>query len=757
MRCKLMESTPFESDVLRAAVRAVLATGLTRGSLTFLALPAAAQQGSAAAPAQSAALEEIVVTAQRREQSIQDVPVSVSAFTAKDIENRAATNLIELAATTPNVSFNTSVTGQDIRIRGVGASDTTLIFDPGVGVYVDGLYLPRMSGLNLDLIGIERVELLRGPQGTLFGRNTIGGAINITTSRPSDEFSGDVELTTGSYGRFDALLGIEGPIADGTLSGRLAGVIRSRDGYGERLDFATGGKIDEADNVDRYAVRGSLDWTPTESVDVLLSADVGSIDEKGQLLHIQKTFPTRLVTTSNIFTTPDYNDQFVAADPHANYATGPNYNKSDTWSTSMTIDWKLSPSSKFRSITAYYDAQSKVGNDLDGSPLNLFEQNATEDATYFSQELQLGGLAFDERLNWLTGLYYGKETGHLHSDALLFQTLYTSPFRVDLSQKLDIWTDNWNGAAFGQGTYNITDKLSMTAGARYSYDWKQVEHERASVNTGAITLPFDKMDDNWAAWSGRFGFEYRWTPDVMGYISAARGFKSGGINGASTTAAAFQPFDPEYLWTYEAGLRSEWFDKSLRFNASVFYSDYSDMQFRVYYQAPSGALDQIVENVGASTVKGFELELQAVPVENLLLTASVGYLNGEYTKAAVGSPITLKDEMVDMPEWSFTVMGDFTVPLQAGSKLVAHVDASYKAEQQRLLANSPYGVQPSYTLLNARLAFTTADDHWEAAVFGTNITDEVVLSWAYDIRTAMNIFGEYAAPRMWGASLKYSF
>ena len=753
MRRNTMGSMPRAGVQLAAAVRAALF--LTAATCTASA--AVAQQAGSAPPPRSAGLEEIVVTAQRREQSLQEVPISVTAFTARDIENRAATNLTELAATTPNVSFNSSVTGQNIRIRGVGAGDTTLIFDPGVGVYVDGLYLPRMSGLNLDLVGIERVEVLRGPQGTLFGRNTIGGAINITTSRPSEEFAGKAEITTGSYNRLDALLSVEGPIVDGVLAGRLSGVMRSRDGYGERREFATGKKLDEADNRDRYAIRGSLEWTPTEDVDVLLNADYGSIDEKGPLLHIQKTFQTQLVRTSNLFTNPDYNDQFVARDKHVNYATGPNGSEADAWGTSLNVDWQLG-ATKFRSITAYYDQSSMSAHDLDGSPLNLFEQpRVSEDVTYYSQEFQLGGVALGERLNWLTGAYYGNEEGHLDGNSYIFQTLYLSPFKVDASQKLDIWTDNWNAALFGQGSYDLTDQLSVTLGARYSYDSKQAAHERASMNTGKITLPFAEMDDTWSAWSGRFGFEYQFTTDVMAYVSAARGFKSGGINGAATTPSAFLPFDPEYLWTYEAGVRSESFDRRLRVNASLFYSDYSDMQFRVFQQLAGGGLVQVVDNVGAARINGFELEVQAAPIENLMLSAGVGYLDGEYTEAAPLSPITLDDELVDTPKWTMTAAGDYTHALPGGSQVVLHADYTYRTEQQRLLTNSPYGVQRAYDWLNARVAFVTAGGRWEAAVFGTNLTNDTVLTWAYDISTAMNIFGEYAEPRMWGASLKYRF
>lgn len=366
---------PADRDVLRAAITTALAAGLVFGPAGSAM---AADSAGTAASGKGAGLEEIVVTAQRREQSLQDVPVSINAFTAKDIANRAATNLGEIVQTAPNVGFSSSVVGQSIRIRGVGTGDNTLIFDPGVGVYIDGLYMPRMDGLDFDLLGIERVEVLRGPQGTLFGRNTIGGAVNITTSKPSKESSAEVEAITGSFNRFDALMNLQGPLIKDVLAGQISLASRTRDGYGARRDFVTGTKIDTTDNVNRYSVRGGLDWTPSENLDVVLHADKFSASEKGQMLHIQKTFQTPYVQVSNSLTGPvygmTYNDQFVTKDVYTSYATGPNGSKLDNWDASLTVDWRISPKTKFRSITAYFNQSGVQEADLDGSPLNLFEQ-----------------------------------------------------------------------------------------------------------------------------------------------------------------------------------------------------------------------------------------------------------------------------------------------------------------------------------------------------------------------------------------------
>lgn len=727
---------------------------LTLAAWAALALPAMAQENSEAAPPPTAGLEEIVVTAQRREESIQNVPVSVTAFSAADIESRGATSLLDLGMASPNVTFNTSSRGQNIRIRGVGAGDTQAIFEPGVGIYVDGLYLPRMNGMNLDLVGIERVEVLRGPQGTLFGRNTIGGAINITTSRPSETLAGSVELTLGNYDRQDLQLGLEGPIVPGVLSGSIAGLIRKREGYGVRRDFITGNRIDEGDDQDRQAVRGNLLWRVNDDLEVRLTADYSSRDEKNPIYDLIQTFPTALVTTSNALTELDYNDQFLTPDGYTNYATGPNADKLDAWSTSLILEWKLAAVT-FKSLSSYLDQRHVQASDIDASPLNIFEQIVTEKSTYHSQEFQLMGLALNDRLNWIAGLYYGKERVQMNGKSYIFQTLWDAA-GVDASQDLNIWTDNANAAAYGQVNHKLTDRLSVTAGLRYSYDDKEVSRQRQRLNPPfAVFVPFAAADDTWGATSGRLGLEYRWNDEVMSYVSAARGYKSGGLNGSSTSTQAFLPFDPEYLWTYEVGVRSDWLDRRLRVNASVFQTDYSDLQFFIFRTDSTGAPIQVVDNVAKAEITGFELETTALPLPGLMLTAGVGYLDGKYNSVEPGSPITLRDEFPDTPEWTLSVAGEYSHLLADGARLSGRVDYAYKTEQQRLSSNSPLAVQKGYPTLNARLAFASSSGNWEAAIFGDNLTDEEVMWWAFDARTVMNMHASYAPPRTWGVSVKY--
>ena len=715
------------------------------------------------------ALDAIVVTAQRREQSIQDVPVSISAFSAEDLEARVATSLSDLSSFTPNFNFANYDSGMNLHIRGVGSSDASLFFDPGVGVFLDGVYLPRLRGLDLDLVGIERIEILRGPQGTLFGKNTIGGAISVVSKRPGDEFSGTAEVTTGRFNRLDARFGIDGPIVPGKLSGQLAGVIRKRDGYGRRIDFATGEKIGETGNQDSFSARASLNWTPREDVDVLFVLDGTSAHEQGGVHHLvatpAPTSPNAPVAMINAFTAQPYDSRYLTTDVYETYATGPNFSSVDGWGVTLNVHWDRGTWA-LRSITSFRHQKTRYGWDNDGSPIPLFEQPFFEDSDQLSQEIQLSGVASDDRLNWVAGLYYADESAMMEAATLVAQPLWTATFpsppfppgfRIDASQLLHVWSDAWSAAAFGQGTYKLTDKLSFTAGARYSYDWKELGRQRQRINSGVIHVPYGKLDDNWSAVTGRLGFEYRQTDDVMYYVSAARGYKSGGINAAGVTTLEFTGFDPEYLTTYEVGLRSDWLERRLRFNASVFFSDYEDLQLRSVRADPTGQPINLVGNVAAAEVTGFELELTALPAPGLELTASVGYLDARYTRVEPGTPVTTAMEFLDTPEYSFALSGQYTHPLAGGAEVTGRVDYSYTAEQQRGLTNTPLLVQDAYSMVNARIAWRSAGSQWEVALFGTNLTDERVMTFGFDLSSLGFVDAQYGPPRQWGASVRYNF
>jgi iron complex outermembrane receptor protein len=732
---------------------AIVITGIILG----LSVPVLAQTTGTTASQVKDTIEEIVVTARKREEQLQDVPQSISAFTADDMDARSATSLGDIANLTPNFSFLTTFGGgTSIRIRGVGQNDPSVFFDPGVAIYVDGAYIPRMRGVDFDLMDFARIEVLRGPQGTLFGRNATGGALNIITTRPGNEFSGSAEVTIGRYDRLDGKLRVDVPLAPGVLSARLTGATGNRDGYGKILDFSTGAMIGEMGNNESLGGRAEINWTPRSDVDVLLSLDISRMNEANPVSSMLTAAVPPAIAAVNLFVDPDFGPQMVTGNPYTNYGAGSNYSDSNTWGISANVAWEHEGWS-LRSITSYREMNSAYGIDPDLSPLEIFNQTFTEESQAFSQELQLSGQSFQDRLDWIAGLYYFEEDSGMTADTLLLQPLFTF-LGVDSSLRLDVSSDATSWAVFGQGTYQLTDRLSITAGLRYSEDEKEVGRVRHSVNRPmVVTLPFESLKDSWGAISSRAGIEYRWTNDVMTYFSASRGFKSGGINGASFFGQHV-PFDPEYIWTYELGLRSDWLDKRLRFNATGFYSDYTDLQFRVALASPTGAPIAIVTNAAKAEIYGFEIELSAVPAPGLELTASTGYTHARYTELDPGTPVTLNDKFAITPEWSLMLAGQYTIPVENWGELTGRVDYSYKSETELAAINSPLLVQDGYSYVNARLTFRHNSGNWEVAAFVTNLTDEIIAVAGADFVPSFGFATlQYAAPRQWGVSLKYNF
>ncbi len=717
---------------------------------------------SAVAAEITGTLGEVIVTAQRREQSIQEVPVSVTAFSGMQLEERSMTSLSEIAFASPNFSFATAdQQGNLLRIRGVGQTEGSLFFDAGVAVFLDGIYLPRMRGEDLDTAGIERIEVLRGPQGTLFGKNTIGGAINIVTARPGDEFSGTAEVTVGRFNRVDGKMSLDGPLVEGRLSARVVGVVRNRDGYGKRLDFATGDKTEEMGDQDSASGRLAVNWTPSEDLEILLSVDATSVNERAGVHNLVAAFTATCgqpgpLALLNCLTDPDYGPWYMTDDPYTSYATGPNYFRLDGWGVAFNAYWNRGTWG-IRSISGFRHQRNTYGVDFDGSPINVFEADTLEESDQFSQEFQLNGLAFADRLNWIIGVYYASEDARMQADTLILQALYDA-VGADSSTSLRIWQDSKSFAGYGQITYKLNEKLSLTAGARYSYDEKEASRERARVNTGVVYIPKVTIDDDWSAFTGRIGFEYHMTPDIMSYVSAARGYKSGGINGAGVSVLEFAPFDPEFLWTYEVGLRSEWFERRVRFNVSAFHSDYSSMQFRSLRIDPdTNAPINLIANVGSAKITGLEAELTVLLPQGWELGASLGYQDARYKDIAPGTPGVTEDmKLPNTPEWSAALFAQYTHALGNGGEIVARVDYSYTDDQQLAVSNTPYLMQPDYSMVNARLTYRSGSN-WELSLFGTNLSNEKVMITGADVRALGWIDAEFGAPRQWGVSSKIRF
>ena len=735
-----------------------------------LLIQAAIAGSAAAAPDEAPAgqLEEIVVTARRAEESLQRVPVSVSAISAEDLASRSLESLSDVGQTVPNLLFGErGASGRGsavVYIRGVGQADVRPTYDPAVGVYIDGVFLGRMQGNDLDTMDVERVEVLRGPQGTLFGKNTSGGAVNIVTRQPDlTQYAGRVLLTGGSRSRFDALASLNLPLATDKAALLVTASRRTQDGYGTRADGQSMGDVDRTSG--RLALRLQL----TEDFSALLAADALSYDETNSMFKLISVYPAAPpVALINRFTPVPYDARWLSPSDFFNYATGPNSSRGDLYGTALTLGYDLG-ATQLKSISAYRDNVVHSDQDADVSPVTILDEYDESRQHQFSQELQASGTSLDDRLDWVLGLYYFDESVHNKVDFSIVPALL--PIIGNASFSNDLRVRNESYAVFGQGNYALTEKLRVTTGLRYTHDRKEVDRRNLSYPSGIPNQPQAIRSATSDDVSPRVGLDYQWTPQLMSYISAAKGYKAGGFNGRASSVRDFNEYDPETVWTYELGLRSDFLDRRVRFNATAFYSDYSDLQLQISGSTTvngAPAPFNVVTNVPEARIVGGEIELRVIPVRGLQLSAEAGFTDAKYTKLPtdaqfLASQLIDKDsEFVYTPKSSLTLAAEYNTAVSERFELTARVDYAHKSTINYDVANSPLLRQEPYGLLNARLTFGHLSEGLSLSVFGTNLTDEHYFVGGFDDADTPNpglgfAFLNMAPPREYGVSVQWRF
>jgi len=752
-------------------------------------------------PAARAELEEIIVTARKRAEPLQKTPVSITAFTVEQLEKPGMDDLIDVARYAPNVVFDqgTGNTGgqfnSQLFIRGVGQVDFLFSSDPGVGVYVDEVYLPRVVGSLMDVMDLERVEILRGPQGTLFGKNTIGGALNITSVKPSGQFGAVADVTFGSRDRIDGRLSVDIPLVKDTLDARITASTRNQDGYVKRINQPPRATGDT--NADGF--RGTVHWQPGNGWDAMFEGDYVRRREEAianELLDVRMTDP--VLGLWNLLVAPTYGpgavyDGRFITHGFDSQATGPSLSDLDMWGVSANISKEISSSLSFKSITAFREEDAQFGADQDHSPYKYLETTNDNNHDAFSEELQLNGKNFGDRLDWVAGLFYMHETASDQFDVVLGGGLFDglerlpapliplapgvtcppppgvfapcaggpgNPINVSLDFDLTIFDDIDidSYAGYAQGTFKFTDRFSTTLGGRYTWEEKKFTtmlHRNASDVT---TVPEHTVDNTWNAFTPRLGFEYQVTPDFLAYISAARGFKSGGFNGRAQSLAEIDSFDPEYVWSYEAGLKTQWLGNRLTANLAYYYNDYTDIQL-TSVRAVQGLIVVVTENAGKAEIQGFELELAAEPIDSILLRVGAGYTDAKYTELSPGvQTVTLDSKLVKVPEWTGSFTFDWTLPLQTAWKLMLGGDVTYRSSYFNDPNNTPLLEQDAYSLLGAHLRFVSEDNRWEVTAFGTNLSDERYMTNGLQSYGSFGTAdGTFGRPREWGVTLRAKF
>jgi iron complex outermembrane receptor protein len=690
----------------------------------LLAIPAAAAQTEGADGAAGEAVEVLLVTAERREAGAGDVPISLSVSSGEMLDASGTESSYDLQLRVPGLVFSTSsVLGQPY-LRGVGSDLISTGADASLGTFVDGVYQSRAVGALQDFYDVERVEVLRGPQGTLFGRNTTAGAVRIFTRKPEPDFSVESDLL---YGNFDKLRwrgSVNVPISDQVIT-RLSALHTQRDGF---TDNSFLGK--DLDGEGRSAVRGQLLFEPNNRASLLL---------RGDYTHERSTRGLAPKVSEPLASSPAVGaGALIPAGPRDVLNDTSNSASVDLWGVSVEGDLEFDGFA-FESLTAFRRSEYAQRLDSDATELPFAVVSPDEVSNTFSQELQLTS-THDGRVQWLGGVFY------LHEDAEQDVDLNALAAGVRDRTGADLETNSVG--VFGEASVQFWDAFRASAGLRYSYEHRSQDfHE--TVN-GAPVADFDQTAD-WDAWSPRFTVEYAVRDDALLYASISRGFKSGGFN---SSVAQAQPFDPEFMWAYEAGLKLRALAGRARLDLAGFYYDYKDIQLAI----PRGLPFPEVVNAGHADIWGLEVQGQLVPVEALELEASLAYLDATFSDLTAidannpgSDPDRSGNRMPRAPEFSAFVAAQYRAPVHRFGTLTPRVEYRYQSEIFFNLFEDDYVRQAGYGIWNLRLTYESRGRCCFVAGFARNLGDKL---YAQNVIRADPAFGTLA---FWGAPRTYGF
>jgi len=748
-------------------------------------------------------LEEVLVTARKRTENLQRAPVSITAITAATIEDAKLFNIKDIEAMTPNLNFiaGSDGSGSTLQafIRGIGQFDFAVTTDPGVGVYVDGVDLARSIGANMEFSDVERISVLRGPQGTLFGKNTIGGAINVVTRAPTGDTRYSAEVTAGEFGytAFDGYL--EFPISE-NLAGSISVLWKESDGWQER------DRGNDAGNDDMYGIRGHLNWGVSESWNSHLILD--TVDQD------QSVYPRVLADFDGSQFFPFLFNTFVL--PPGESCCTPNLNdideshvlnedkdELDTFGVSWINTWDFEGMT-LKSTTGYRDMEADLFRDSDNSVHKYFSVGTAFDTTQFSQEFLLSNSG-DSNFDWLVGGYYFTEDADHYTAVTVAGGLYEAlsslpsvvttpdgiPFNL-LAPALDLTLDydrnqkTTSYAAFFSTTWHINEQLRLNVAARYTAEEKELDTftiKRASQTPIAFpgaTSPgqcgdvtargngsFFSCEEDWSEFSPKIGLDYQFSDDVMGYAHVSRGFRSGVFNGRPVSTQEISVADPETVTSYEVGFKSQMWDQRFQLNGALFHNDYEDQQFLVNQSSSASAagLILLVDNAGESTLTGAELEFTVLPTEGLTIAGSMAWLDPEYDKFeqvdfVTGQVQDLSDrEFRDVPELSASLSAQYELALSNDATLRLRGDMSYRDDI--FYSNEPIAAferlhADSFVTYNAGMTYIFAGGDWELGVYGRNLSDEREIIGGFGVDAFGITDTVFTEPRRYFVSVKYT-
>jgi len=705
--------------------------------------------------------EEIVITAQRYKQSIQEAPVAVTTFSSQTMDRRSIVNLEDTGKFSPNLELHSTTrpgggsSAYAAYIRGIGNGDYQFPTDPGVGLYVDDVYMARTVGglLSLDA-DIERIEIIKGPQGTLFGRNTVGGAINIVTYEPATTLDPAVTVFTrlGTYGRKDLGAYVNGPIVFDKVGAKLSVASLHSDGYAERV--LTGEKLN---NEERFVTRAGLRFTLIDDLDIRFDGDYSKQDQKpptGIFLNYIPSGPTvDRIANYNGTVAPVYNpglgleggdvydERWISPGPYESYSLQKVYDRYDIGGGSATIRYEPIDAFNIKSVTAFRAMGADISVDGDQTPYSIQTSVTDLEQQQFSEELQFSGTLWNELLRYMVGFYFFRETGESTYDTESFHGLYEYTVPLDPRNAADTSRfyklTGTSLAAFTQETFRIIPGLHLTGGVRINRDIKDFSYHNRFPETGQYRVNPKSASEQWDSITPKAGIDYKPIEQLMVYANYSWGFKSGGFGPSNADTMPSPKYDPERVTAYELGIKTEWLNRRLTASLAGFYNDYRDIQLTVQKRDEVTLSNvRVTQNAGSSDIIGFEVELAAIPIYPIMLNVGVGYVDATFSElsaeAQVESPpgyvMRVGDRIPQIPEWSINGGAQYTLDIDTVGDFTARGDVTYKGKHD-LTPADPVELSSSekgYVLVGARLSFIPQGlEELELSLNGVNLTDTV--------------------------------
>lgn len=786
--------------------RSLFSASVLALAMTMTASMARAQAGdsSESAADRNNSSNIIIVTAQKREENIQEVPIAISAVGRDFLQSRDITSVSDLGTIAPNVKFENapgSATTAQVSIRGSVTINPAITWEPAVGIYLDGVYIAKNTGAIFDVADLERVEVLRGPQGTLYGRNTLAGAINLVTAKPTGELSGSAEITYGNYDywRGKAVLNLP---AIGPFSLKVSGQFAKRDGYFDVVPnpfpaaafFANPPQVSQTNSLDNKSFMAQVRFEPTDGLTFDYSYDYSIYNQTplpGQLLRVNRNGgPADIFDPASPNFTGVPLGLFANQDRQGQLSLDANvFEKTRTYGHALTATLDLG-AAELKSVTAYRDVKFEDRLDLDGSPVSIATTARFTDMDSFSQELQLAGGAWDDRLQYVLGGFYYDESARTSNPQLFFGAF--GPFGNQFDSRYASKTEAW--AIYGQVDFDITDALTLTLGGRYTEETKSISRFLQILTDPMIPaagLPFtvadiqfgDLPEAKYDDFSPSATLAYQINPDINIYARYAKGFKSGGFNGETNqfgpptpdcptgTPELCNPYQPEKVNSYELGLKSVLANGALTLNVSAFYDDHKDIQLSVF--DATGAASSTVLNAASATIKGLEIETVVRPADWLTINGSFAYLDAEYN-SFVEKGIDVSDNRAfpQTPSYTASLGVDWRAAEGDWGRFNLLGDLSmvskYHAFPYQLRSTDPTAQlagdseSPGRVILNLRAAVSDIDlggAQFKLSAWVRNVTGEDAPNNFIDFGPAFGglLLGYFPEPRTFGLTLGAEF